>query len=162
MSMTLFEMSAAARELQALLESGDIDEQTVLDTMESIGASEKLESYVYVQKNLEAEIDAFKAEIERMTERKKSLEAQVERLKNAQIAFMQASGQKSANAGTFKLTMRENKSVEITDESVIPAEYITEIPASTRPDKKAMLAALKDGAQIEGASLKISYSVTAK
>lgn len=160
--MTLFEMSAAARELQALLESGEIDEQTVLDTMESIGASEKLESYVYVQKNLEAEIDAFKAEIERMTERKKSLEAQVERLKNAQIAFMQASGQKSANAGTFKLTMRENKSVEITDEAAIPAEYITVIPSSTRPDKKAMLAALKDGAQIEGASLKTSYSVTAK
>lgn len=160
--MTLFEMSAAARELQVLLESGDIDEQTVLDTMESIGASEKLESYVYVQKNLEAEIDAFKAEIERMTERKKSLEAQVERLKNAQIAFMQASGQKSANAGTFKLTMRENKSVEITDEAAIPAEYITVIPASTRPDKKAMLAALKNGAQIEGARLKTSYSVTAK
>lgn len=160
--MTLFEMSAAARELQVLLESGEIDEQTVLDTMESIGASEKLESYVYVQKNLEAEIDAFKAEIERMTERKKSLEAQVERLKNAQIAFMQASGQKSANAGTFKLTMRENKSVEITDEAAIPAEYITVIPSSTRPDKKAMLAALKDGAQIEGASLKTSYSVTAK
>lgn len=160
--MTLFEMSAAARELQALLESGEIDEQTVLDTMESIGASEKLESYVYVQKNLEAEIDAFKAEIERMTERKKSLEAQVERLKNAQIAFMQASGQKSANAGTFKLTMRENKSVEITDEAAIPAEYITVIPSSKRPDKKAMLAALKDGAQIEGASLKTSYSVTAK
>lgn len=160
--MTLFEMSAAARELQALLESGEIDEQTVLDTMESIGASEKLESYVYVQKNLEAEIDAFKAEIDRMTERKKSLEAQVERLKNAQIAFMQASGQKSANAGTFKLTMRENKSVEITDEAAIPAEYITVIPSSKRPDKKAMLAALKDGAQIEGASLKTSYSVTAK
>lgn len=160
--MTLFEMSAAARELLALLEAGEIDEQTVLDTMESIGANEKLESYVYVQKNLEAEIDAFKAEIERMTARKKSLEAQVERLKNAQISFMQASGQKSANAGTFKLTMRENKSVEITDEAAIPAEYITVIPSSTRPDKKAMLAALKEGKEISGASLKTGWSVIVK
>jgi hypothetical protein len=160
--MTLYEMSAAARQLYELLENGEIDEQTVLDTMESIGASEKLESYVYVQKELEAEIEAFKAEIDRMTERKKSLENQVERLKNAQIAFMQASGQKSANAGTFKLTVRENKSVEIMDETAIPSEYFTEIPASTRPDKKAMLAALKAGTEIEGAKLKISYSVTAK
>lgn len=160
--MTLFEMSAAARELLALLEAGEIDEQTVLDTIESIGANEKLESYVYVQKNLEAEIDAFKAEIERMTARKKSLEAQVERLKNAQISFMQASGQKSANAGTFKLTMRENKSVEITDEAAIPAEYITVIPSSTRPDKKAMLAALKEGKEISGASLKTGWSVIVK
>lgn len=160
--MTLYEMSAAARQLYELLESGEIDEQTVLDTMESIGASEKLESYVYVQKQLEAEIVAFKAEIGRMTERKKSLENQVERLKNAQIAFMQATGQKSTNAGTFKLTVRENKSVEIMDETVIPSEYVTEIPASTRPDKKSILAALKAGAEIEGAKLKISYSVTAK
>ena len=90
--MTLYEMSAAAMQLYELLEAGEIDEQTVLDTMESIGASEKLESYVYVQAQLEAEIGAYKAEIDRMTERKKSLELQVERLKNAQIAYMQATG----------------------------------------------------------------------
>lgn len=160
--MTLYEMSAAAMQLYELLEAGEIDEKTVEDTMESIGASEKLESYVYVQAQLEAEIGAYKAEIDRMTERKKSLEAQVERLKNAQIAYMQATGQKSANAGTFKLTLRANKSVEITDESAIPDEYLTFIPASTRPDKKTMLAAMKNGAEIAGASLKTSYSVTAK
>lgn len=160
--MTLFEMSAAAQQLQTLLEAGEIDEQVLADTMESIGASEKLESYVYVQKNLEAEIVAFDAEIKRMTERKKALESRVERLKAAQVQFMQATGQKSASAGTFRLTLRESKSVEITDEAAIPAEYITVIPSSTRPDKKAMLAALKDGAEISGASLKTGWSVIVK
>lgn len=160
--MKLYQMTAAAKELYELLESGEIDEQTVNDTMESIGASEKLESYVYVQKSLEAEIAAFKAEIDRMTDRKRSLEKQVERLKQAQIDFMTATGQKKANAGTFSLSIRENKSCEITNESEIPLQYLREIPAKFEPDKKMMLAALKNGETISGASLKTSYSVTAK
>lgn len=41
--MSLFEMSNTAKQLYELLESGDIDEQILLDTMESIGASAKLE-----------------------------------------------------------------------------------------------------------------------
>ena len=160
--MTLYEMSEAARALYALLEAGEIDEQTVLDTMESIGAGEKLEAYIHVQKELENEIAGFDAEIKRMTERKKTLESRVERLKAAQVQFMQATGQKSANAGTFRLTLRESKSVDIVDESAIPSEYITVIPSSARPDKKAMLAALKDGKEISGASLKTGWSVIVK
>lgn len=160
--MTLYEMSEAAKQLYNLLEAGEIDEQTVSDTMESIGADEKLESYIYVQKSLEAEIAAFKAEIDRMTDRKRSLEKQVERLKQAQIDFMTATGQKKANAGTFSLSIRETKSCEIIDESAIPREYLREIPAKYEPDKKMMLAALKNGETISGASLKTSYSVTAK
>lgn len=160
--MTLYEMSDAAKHLYELLATGEIDEQTVLDTMESIGASEKLESYVYVQKQLEAEISAFEKEIDRMIDRKAVLENRVKRLKQAQVDFMQATGQKSANAGTFRLSLRRNASVNIEDEGIIPMRYMVEIPATMRPDKKQMLADMKDGKTIPGASVKISYSVTAK
>lgn len=160
--MTLYEMSAAANQLYELLESGEIDEQTMLDTMESIGASEKLEAYVHVQRQLESEIAGFAAEIERMEKRKAVLENHVKRLKQAQADFMRATGQKKATAGTFTLTMRENKSCVIEDETLIPLEYMVEIPASFKPDKKSMLAAMKNGAQISGAKLNVSYSVTAK
>jgi uncharacterized protein YydD (DUF2326 family) len=162
MSMTLFQMSEAARDLYSLLESGEIDEAILNDTLEAIGAGEKLESYIHVQKSFEAEIAMFEAEIKRLTENKRILENRVDFLKSKVVEFMQATGQKSANAGTFKLTMRENKSCEITDESMIPAEYMTIIPESKKPDKRAMLAALKDGAEVAGARLKTSYSVTAK
>lgn len=162
MAMTLFKMSDTARQLHELLESGDIDEQVLLDTMESIGAAEKLEDYVYVLKSMEAEIAMFDTEIARMRENKRVLENRVDYLKGKVIDFMQASGQKSANAGTFKLTMRENKSCEIENIDLIPLEYMREIPAKLEPDKKAMLTALKNGEKISGASLKTSYSVTAK
>jgi hypothetical protein len=160
--MTLYEMSDTARQLYALLDAGEIDEQTVLDTMESIGAAEKLESYVFIQKQLEAEIAAFKAEIERMTERKRSLEANVERMKRAQIDYMQATGQRSASAGTFKLTLRDNKSVAVDDESLIPREFMVEKPATYQPDKKAIMAALKDGKTVAGAHIETSTTVTAR
>ena len=160
--MTLYEMSDAARQLQELFEAGEIDEQTVIDTMESIGASEKLESYVYVQKNLEAELAAVSSELDRLEKRWNSLVKHINRLKKAQVEFMQATGQNKANVGTFKLRLTESKSCEITDVSLIPMEYMIEIPASVRPDKKQMLKDMKNGKSIEGASLKTSYSVTSK
>lgn len=162
MAMTLFQMSDTARQLHELLESGDIDEQVLLDTMESIGAGEKLEDYVYVMKSMEAEMSMYDTEITRLKENKRVLENRTEYLKSKIIEYMQATGQKTANSGTFKLTMRENKSCEITNESEIPLEFLREVPAKYEPDKKALLAALKNGEKISGASLKTSYSVTAK
>ena len=155
-------MTETAKQLYELMEAGEIDEQTVNDTMEAIGASEKLESYCYVQKTLEAEIAAFKAEIDRLTAHKASLEKQVDRLKAAQVEFMLATGQKSAAAGTFKLTIRENKAVDVIDEAVIPPEYMIIVPETRKPDKKAMLAALKNGEQICGTAIKTTFSVTAR
>lgn len=160
--MTLYEMSKAAQELYELLEAGEIDEQTVTDTMEGIGASEKLESYVYVQKQLEAEITAYKAEIERMTNTVRSLENHVKRLKTAQIEFMQATGQKTANAGLFKLSLRRTTSCEIMDEGLIPVEYMVEVPAELKADKKLILAALREGKKVAGASLKTGCALIVK
>lgn len=160
--MSLFEMSQTAKQLYELLEAGEIDEQILTDTLESIGASEKLESYVHVQRQIESEIAAFDAEIKRMQDKKKMLENRVERLKQATKDFMLVTNQKKASAGLFTLSLRENKSCEILDASKIPVEYLRQIPATTEPDKKSMLAALKEGKQIEGASLKTSYSVSIK
>ena len=160
--MTLFEMSNTAKQLYELLENGDIDESILLDTMESIGASAKLEDYVHVCKSFEAEITMYDAEIKRLTENKRILQNRIEYMKQKMIEYMHATGQKTANAGTFKLTMRENKSCEITNESEIPLEFLREVPAKFEPDKIAILAKLRSGEQVSGASLKTSYSVTAK
>lgn len=160
--MTLYEMSQTAKQLYELLESGDIDEQVLTDTLESIGASEKLQDYVHVLKTFEAEITMIDAEMARLKENKRILENRSEYLKCKMIEYMQATNQKTAAAGTFKVKLNERKSCEITDESLIPMEYMREIPAKLEPDKREMLKALKDGEKISGATLKTSYSVTAK
>lgn len=160
--MTLYEMTDAAKNLYELLENGDIDEQTLTDTLESIGAGEKLEAYVHVMKQLEAEREAYENEIERMSNRVHAIKNHVERLRKAQVEFMQATGQKTAKAGTFSLTLRESKAVEIEDESAIPMQYLVEVPAAFRPDKKAIADALKDGQSVKGASMRTNYSVTVR
>lgn len=43
--MTLYEMTEAARQLKALLEADEIDEQTFSDTIEAIGADDKINAY---------------------------------------------------------------------------------------------------------------------
>ena len=160
--MTLYEMTEEARRLYEMLEAGDIDEQVVADTMECIGAEEKLESYAYIQKQLEVEIDAYKSEVDRMLARMNSLQKQVDRLKAAQVEYMIATGQRKAKAGTFSLFCRDTLSCEILDESMIPPEFRVEVPASTRPDKKAMLAAMKEGQEVSGAQLKKKTSLITK
>ena len=158
--MTLYEMSDAARQLYELLEAGEIDEQTVFDTMEGIGASEKLESYVYIQKQLEAEAAAFDAEIKRMTDRKHVIERHIDRLKAAQVDFMQATGQRKAAAGTFTLTLRENKAVKVLDESAIPEAFWKPQPAKL--DKAGIKDALKAGESVPGCEIETSFSVSAR
>lgn len=160
--MTLYEMSEAAKQLYNLLEAGEIDEAILNDTLESIGASEKLEDYVHVLKSFEAEISMIDTEMSRLKENKRILENRSEYMKQKIIEFMQVTNQKSANAGTFKIRLNESKSCEITDESLIPREFMREIPAKYEPDKREMLKALKNGETISGATLKTNYSVTAK
>ena len=158
--MTLYEMSAAAMQLYELLEAGEIDEQTVIDTMENIGAIEKLESYVKIQRQLEAECAAFDAEIKRMTDRKHVIERHIDRLKAAQVDFMQATGQLKAEAGTFTLTLRENKAVKVLDESAIPEVFWKPQPAKL--DKAGIKDALKAGESVPGCEIETSFSVSAR
>ena len=76
--MTLYEMTEDAKRLYELMEAEEIDEQTFRDTLEAMGAEEKLLAYVHVQKQLEAEYDAFYAEQERIEDRMSTLRRRIE------------------------------------------------------------------------------------
>lgn len=67
--MTLYEMTGAVAELYELLQNGDIDEQVYADTLEAIGAEEKLESYCKIWTQLETDAANYAEEIRRMNER---------------------------------------------------------------------------------------------
>lgn len=160
--MTLYEMTEAAKRLYELLEAEEIDEQTYHDTLDCMGAEEKLLAYVHVQKQLEAEYDAFYAESERIENRMSTLRHRIERLKTAEAEFLQATGQKKAKAGTFEVSLREYKRVAIDDEAEIPAEFLRTKPAETQPDKKAIMAALKGGQTVAGVHIESTVSATVR
>ena len=153
-------MKQAAINLYEMLQADEIDEQAYNDTMEGIGADEKLEDYIYVIKQYEADNVAIKTEIDRLKANKEKNDKAIERMKKAVVDFMNATGQKKANAGTFKLSLRKSESTVITDETKIPSEYL--VPQPPKVDKAAIKKAIKNGINVDGAVIEIKVSVVAK
>ena len=158
--MTLYEMTKSADALYNLLCEGEIDEQIFNDTLEAMGTDEKLESCCKVIKELEADADKLKKEIDRLSTKKKTAENGVQRIKDNMLSFLNAKGSKKEETELFKVSVSVSKSVEIVDESKIPAEYIK--PAKVEFDKAAMRKVLMANGQIDGATLKEKESVTIK
>lgn len=158
--MNLYEMSDQARTLYQLLEEDEIDENIYFDTLESIGANEKLESYIYVQKQFEANLQSFKKEKERIEKRMKTCQNNIERMKSAIMEFMTSARLKKVQAGTFTLSLRSYESVNITDENQIPEEFL--IPQPPKINKAEIKKYLKLGDVISGAEIIQKDSVTAR
>lgn len=71
---------------------------------------------------------------------------------------MNACGIKKIECPAFTIAVQNNpQSVEILDESLIPAEYIRTSepkPPVATPDKKQILSALKSGVDVSGCAIK--------
>ena len=156
--MTLYEITQSTLYLQELLESGDIEEQVYKDSVEGLCAEGKIEDICKVLKNLEHKATAYKTEADRMTERRRTIENSMQRLKDSLLMYMQATDRKKVDAGVFSVSVRNSKAVQVTDVASLPLEFL--IPQEPKVDKTAISKALKDGQNIEGAFLIENQSVT--
>lgn len=148
---TLYELTEQARYLYNLLENEEIDNQTLEDTLESIGVNEKLESYTYVQKQIESDLEALRKEKERIEKKMKTCQNSIERVKSAVLEFMNVTGQKKAKAGTFDLSIGKSESVNITNLIDIPDEFLVYQPP--KANKAEIKKKLKAGETVCGAEL---------
>lgn len=158
--MTLYEMTEQARTLYDLLESGEIDEQTYTDTLEAIGADEKVDSYCQIIRQLNADAEMCKAEIDRLTEKKRSAIANADRMKAVLLDFLRTVEGGKVKTALFGASIRKTQSANITDENAIPTAY--RIPQPDKISKTDILRDLKAGAEIPGAEIAVSESVTIK
>lgn len=164
--MTLYVLKGAAAELYELLSADEIDEQTFVDTLESIGANEKVESYCRVIKQLEADvktdIDAQIAvlaeEIDRLKAVKARKQSNIDSMKYRLQEFIEACGGQKQKGVTFTAFLRDTKSVKITDEAALPGEYMT-VKTTSSPNKAAIKEALDRGEKITGAEIEVTRSV---
>jgi hypothetical protein len=116
----------------------------------SLAADEKLESIGCLLKDWQAEADAIKAEADRLTERRRIIEARADRLKRYAAEQMTAMGKRKIETPRCVLALRPSKAVEVLDEAKIPDAYF----AIKRTVQKAEIAkALKAGAEVPGAQL---------
>ncbi|QSF43443.1 siphovirus Gp157 family protein [Paenibacillus tianjinensis] len=146
--------------VDAAWDSEDLTEddlQSYIDTLESIEdeINSKVENITKFMKNIEGDIEAFKAEEARLARKRKYLENKHKGLKTYMQSVLEVNNIDKVNAGTFKVSIHKtNPSVGIIDEKLIPDTF--KIPQEAKLDSKALLAALKklkDGETIDGAVL---------
>lgn len=146
---TLYELTGIYQQIYDM----DMDDETKQDTLESIDWTEnyenKVENYIKVIKNNEADIEARKNEIKRLTELNKADERKNERLKEVLKESMNLTGHERVDTPLFKVSFRKSQAVEV-DELVLPESYKV---ATWKPDKKRLKEDLKNGLEILGAEL---------
>lgn len=139
------------------LEESGIDEddlQMFIDTLDSIDDSVevKVENICKFLKNIQGDIDVFKAEEKRIAQRRKSLENKHDGIKGYMESMLRLMGKTEVKANTFTVKFQKSPaSVDVINENDVPQEYKEKVPDKIL--KKEILAALKDKKVIPGVLL---------
>lgn len=136
--------------------------------------NEKIESSICFVKNLQADIEAFKTEEKNIVQRRKIKENLAERIKNRidnyirmkytnENGVVDTDGLNKFKMETprMKLSYRKSDSVEVSDINLLPKEYVKE-KVELSADKTALKKALKDGKEINGATIVTKLNMQVK
>ena len=145
----LFNIDAELYEVYCEIENNGGEMTLELEAALEISESERLtkgEGYVYVIKQLKSQSELIKSEIKRLQEIAKRYETSAEKLADRLLQSVVAYGQ--IKTAFVTISSRKSKSVSITDESLIPSEFMR---IKTEPNKTAIKEAIEGGQNIEGA-----------
>ncbi|MGE7020446.1 siphovirus Gp157 family protein [Solibacillus cecembensis] len=154
----IYEVTGSILEIQQLIESGSEGLEDTLESLE-MALEEKLEGYAMVIKNIESDAAGIKAEESRLAERRKSMENAIKRMKENMQYSMVATGQLKVKGEKFNFTVQKNPpSLKVLDEDLIPQNFVT-VQEVKNIDKKAILAELKNGTEIDGVEISQGESI---
>lgn len=154
--MKLYELSQNFRNLQQVLENAGEDEnlkELVINSMKELECdlSTKVENIVRLIKNLQAEVEALKAEEKRLARERKIRENKIENLQGYLFDTINELEKKEVKGGIFTVSIKKNPPKTVVEElNAIPKQFIVNTPSV---DKKMLKEALKNGEIIEGAKL---------
>ena len=106
----LYELTEGLLAIQEMLQDPINDEQTLLDTLEAVQGeyTGKMEGYCKVIRNLEYDVENIKTEAKRLTEKKRIIEANIDRLKAAMFDSMKAVGTSKVKGSIFTVAIQKN------------------------------------------------------
>lgn len=137
--MKLYELTGQYLELEEMAVNGEIDEQTFVDTMESIteDIKSKADGYARVIRNLEANVEAYKNEEERLYSKRKTLENNIKRMKSNLQYCMCVTGEKKFKTELFSFNVKKNPKKLVVDKiEAVPEEFL--IIQEPKVDTKAL------------------------
>lgn len=168
--MKLYEIATEYQNFIDLVEAGEIPEEAIADTLESITSllEDKADNIACLIKNLTAEAEAIKAEEDRLAARKKRKLKEAERLTNYLSDTLQKSGHTKIETARNNISFRKSPpKVIVEDEAAFKVWASTEKPELLTfkdPDinKAAIKKAIAEGAEIRGAHLESGITMQIK
>ena len=158
MKESLYELST---ELAIIKEAIADNEGILEDNLEkridelSLKFSDKINGVSRWIRNIDGNVKAVESEIDRLEKRKEVNDHLKDRLKAYLKDSMEKAGMDKIDTGIMVLAIQKNPtSVELIDETVIPAAYKDVIPEQYVISKKRILEALKTGEEVKGAVLR--------
>lgn len=140
--MNLYELTNNYKQLLYLLEESD--EVSIKDTLDALGEAieVKAENTAKVIKQLEADSDMLKNEIQRQQKRKRTIDNNISRLKTYLQESLESVGKDKIKGDIFTVAIQNNPpKLIVEDESEIPKAYWLEQPPKL--DRRLLLQDLK-------------------
>lgn len=154
-ALTLFELAAQYRQLQDLAAADDLPVEVIRDTLEGLTGEIEAKStnIAKVVLSLEAAADAMSDASKQMAARAQRVRNRAESIRAYLLYQMQATQTTKISCPEFTIAVRSNPpAVGLREDVELPEEFMARPePPPARPNKKALLAALKAGRNIDGA-----------
>ena len=167
MSLSLYELTGQIMELFSMAEDEDIGLDVINDTFEGLAMEfeEKSEQCAIAMKNLEGEAEIIDKEIKRLTDKKKTLTNNADKIKRYIEKSMIASGIRKFQSPNklFNFAIQKNAhSLDKVNEEFVPAEFW--VQQDPKLDRAKLLAAVKANPEaFEGiATIKQTESIRIK
>lgn len=167
--MTIFEIDAAiAAAIEAAFSQTDTDtgevselfDPAVIETLQA-ERDAKIEGIALMIKNIDAEADAIDAEIKTLKKRLDAKRNRTQRLREFVAGYLHTAEMTRFETAKVALTFRRSKTVNIYDVNALPDDFIKTVTES-KPDKVAIKAAIKGGAEVPGAEIVENESLQIK
>ncbi len=157
--MKLYELTESYNQIKEL-DLTEEEQQALLDNVEG-SIEDKVENVVKVIKENEGTVEAIKNEVSRLNQMKASLTSKNDSLKRYIDTSMQIIDKEKLSAGLFKISYRKSSALKITDESLIPVQFMKVIPESKAVDKVELKKFMKDN-HVDGAEVEIKQNLQIK
>ena len=155
---TLYELSGAYRDFLVAVQNGDIPDEAIKATLQGLEGAieEKADNIACIIKQLNAEINAIKAEEQALSQRRKTKENESDRLKAYLQKELEVAGMKKIETARNRISFRKSVQVDVQDENSFMKSPESEnylIYSAPKIDKTAIKEAIKAGIQVPGCQL---------
>ena len=148
--MKLYEITEQLRQLMAM---DDVPPEQLQDTLDMVNDEfeAKAENIAMLIREIMLDAAGYKAEIDRLSDRKKSLDNKVESLNDYLRVNMQAADMTKIKGKLFTITLvAPTETVYVADEKLLPDNLVY---IKREPNKTEIKAQLKSGVDLEGCAL---------